>query len=106
MEEESGSGGLPLRSYDDVVEFTVYLKPESGEEKLALEGGEIVFYTREPPVAGRPIAALRRIILSGLGIHSKNLEIVDRGSSAVVRIREASVEYVEERLRKLIVHEG
>ncbi|MEB2837217.1 MAG: DUF167 domain-containing protein [Desulfurococcales archaeon] len=54
----------------------VYVKPESPEEKLVLEGGELVFYTSEPPVQGRANAALVRFLSKALRVSRADVEIV------------------------------
>lgn len=63
----------------------VYVKPESPEEKLVLEGGELVFYTTEPPVQGRANAALVRFLSRALGVSRVDVEIV-RGLRDRVKI--------------------
>jgi uncharacterized protein YggU (UPF0235/DUF167 family) len=58
------------------VRFRVYVKPESPEDKLVLEGGDLVFYTSEPPVRGRANAALVRYLARLLGVSRVDVEIV------------------------------
>ena len=43
---EEAHGGVKLRGY---------VKPRSRETRLALEEGELVFYTEEEPVKGRAV---------------------------------------------------
>ena len=86
------------------VEFKVLVKAEAVEEKLVLEGGELVFYTREQNVSQRPLAALRRMLLGVLRVHHKSLELERgrRGESIIVRVRGLSPEEVVERLMKAL----
>jgi uncharacterized protein (TIGR00251 family) len=85
----------------------VYVKPESSEEKLVLEGDELVFYTREPPVRGRANAALIRYLSRALGVSRVDVEIV-RGLSErtkIVRIEGLTPGEVASRLAR-VVEEG
>ncbi len=64
---EEGRGG---------VLFQLYVKTGMDREALVLEGGELVFYTREIPEKGRANASLIRFLSRGLKIPSSRIEIV------------------------------
>ena len=69
------------------VDIIIYVKPEQQEAKLALEGDELVFYSTEPDVAGRPNAELVRYLASLLGIPTSRVEIVYGVRSGTKRVR-------------------
>lgn len=85
----------------------VYVKPESSEEKLVLEGGDLVFYTREPPVRGRANAALARFLSRALGVSRVDVEIAGglSGRAKIVRIKGLTPGEVASRLAR-VVEEG
>ncbi|MET1160651.1 MAG: DUF167 domain-containing protein [Thermoprotei archaeon] len=60
----------------DGVVVTIYVKPESSEEKLVIEGDELVFYTVEPMEKGRANAALIRYFARNLRLPITKLEII------------------------------
>jgi len=85
----------------------IYVRPESSGEKLVLEGGELVFYTREPPVRGRANAALIRYLSRALGVSRVDVEIV-RGLSertTIVRVEGLSPGEVASRLARVVEEE-
>ncbi len=89
-----------VHAMERYVEFKVLVKAEAVEEKLVLEAGELVFYTREPNVSQRPLAALRRMLLGVLRVHHKDIELERsrRGESIIVRVRGLGPEEVVKRL--------
>lgn len=93
-----------LQAIEGYVEFKVYVKAEAVEEKLVIEGGELVFYTKEPLASQRPLAALRRRLLEALKVHHKDLELmwIRRGESIVVRVRGLEPGKVAERLLEAV----
>ncbi len=50
------------------IDLIIYVKPRSRETKLVVEGGELVFYTTEPPVGGRANASLVKYLSRRLGV--------------------------------------
>jgi uncharacterized protein (TIGR00251 family) len=84
------------------VDLRVYVRPESREERLVLEEGELVFHTVEPPVKGRANAALVKYLSRVLRIPSSRIEIVHgaRSRSKVVRIHGLSADKVVEALSR------
>ncbi len=94
---------------DGYVDLVVYVKPDQPESKLVLEGGELVYYSSEPPVQGRANADLVRFFARLLGIPTSRIEIVYgvRDRTKRVRIYEVSKEEVVEALASSIeVREG
>ena len=85
---------------DGFVDVIVYVKPEQRESRLAIEGDELIFYSVEPDVGGRPNADLTRYIASLLNIPTSRVEIVygARGGTKRVRIYEVDKETVIEAL--------
>ncbi len=86
------------------VKLRIYVKPESPKEELKLEYGELVFYTPEPPIAGRANASLKRFLSRIFRIPSGRIEITYglRDKVKTVVIRDADKEYVVESLKKAI----
>ncbi len=58
------------------VIIQIYVKPGSNREELVLEGGELVFYTTEPPEKGRANAALIKYLSKRLRIPVSKIDIV------------------------------
>ena len=92
---EEVEGGIKLR---------IYVKTESSKEELRLEYGEIVFYTPEPPIAGRANASLKRFLSKIFNVPSGKVEITYglRGKVKTVIIRDVSKEHAIESLKKVI----
>ncbi len=86
------------------VDLVVYVKPEQRETKLVLEGGELVFYTEEPPLEGRANADLIRFLARALGVPTSRVEIVYgvRDRTKRVRIYEVTGEEVVEALSRVV----
>ena len=87
------------------VSFIVYPKPESRETKLALEGGELVFYTHEHDITGRLIASLKGFICRLLEVNSANVAVESAGSGLRVRVKGVSVDYVLAKLEEAVMDE-
>jgi len=92
---EEIEGGIKLR---------IYVKTESPREELKLEYGELVFYTPEPPIAGRANASLKRFLSRIFRIPSGRIEIAHglRDKVKTVVIRDVDREHVIESLKKAI----
>jgi len=92
---EEARGGCRLR---------VYVKPESPSERLVLEGGDLVFYTPEPPVGGRANAALVRFLARALGVGRVDVEIVRglRSRVKIVRVQGLDPREAAERLARAV----
>ncbi len=97
-----------VREGPNYVELQVYVKPESNETKLVLEGGELVFYTEEPPVAGRANASLIKYLAKALKIPAQRIEIVRgvRDRTKTVRIYEVAKDRALEALKKILGEAG
>ena len=93
-----------LEEIDGKVRLTVYVKPEAQRTALTLEGDELVFYTREPPIEGRANADLVRFLASVLGVSGKQIEIIHgwRSRVKVVEIRGLDAETVSSRLAEAV----
>ncbi len=76
----------------DFVDLRIVVKPASPEEKLSIEGDELVFETQEPPIQGRANAALLRTIARILRIPTSNIEIRYGARSRVKTLRIYSVD--------------
>ncbi len=64
-----------VRLEDSTLAFEVVLKTEAPGERLLLVEGELVFETVEPPVRGRPEAALKRFLARALKVNPGMVEI-------------------------------
>ena len=82
------------------VDLIVYVKPDQPESKLVLEGGELVYYSSEPPVQGRANADLIRFLARLLRVPTSRVEIVYgvRDRTKRVRIYEVDKDTVVEAL--------
>ncbi|WFO75380.1 DUF167 domain-containing protein [Desulfurococcaceae archaeon MEX13E-LK6-19] len=58
------------------IVIQVFVKPESSKEELRVEGGELVYYTTEPPLQGRANAALIKFFAKTLGLPITKIDIV------------------------------
>ncbi len=78
-----------LEEARDGVRLRVYVKPESPEERLVLEGGDLVYYTPEPPVRGRANASLVRFLARALRVSRVDVEIVRglRERTKIIHVR-------------------
>lgn len=87
----------------DGICITIYVKPESREDKLIIEDGELVFYTTEPPVRGRANAALTRKLSKLFNTSSSKIQIVYgyRSRTKKVFIKGISIEEAEKILESL-----
>ncbi len=72
---------------ENYVDITVYVKPESSETRLTVEGGELVFYTREPAEKGRANASLIHFLSRVLGLPISRIDIVHGVRDRVKRVR-------------------
>ncbi len=68
--------GRALNESKKGVIIQIYVKPSSDREELVLEGGELVFYTTEPPEKGRANAALIKYLSKRLRIPVSKIDIV------------------------------
>ncbi len=75
MSELDVLGRILTESKKGVI-IQIYVKPGSNREELVLEGGELVFYTTEPPEKGRANAALIKYLSKRLGIPVSKIDIV------------------------------
>ncbi|NPA04825.1 MAG: DUF167 domain-containing protein [Crenarchaeota archaeon] len=82
------------------TDIEIYVKPESPETKLVVEGDDLVLYVDEPPLEGRANAALVRYLTRILGIPRQRIRIVHglRSRLKVVRIEDMSYDQVYEKL--------
>ncbi len=80
------------------VIIQIYVKPESNKEELVLEGGELVFYTTEPPEKGRANAALIRYLSKRLGIPVSKIDIISgqRDRLKMILIRDVKFDDIVE----------
>jgi len=80
------------------------VKPREQEEKITIEEGELVFYTREPPIAGRANASLLNFLSRKLRIPRSKIEIVHgkRDRSKTVRIYDARIEDIVKRIEEAV----
>lgn len=78
-----------VRLDDSTLAFEVTIKPEAGRDRLLLVEGELVFETVEPPVRGRPEAALKRLVAAALRVNPGLVEVeAPRGvERRLVRVR-------------------
>ncbi len=85
-------------------EITVYVKPNSDREELVVEGGELVFYTTEPPVQGRANASLIRYLSRNTRIPSSRIEIVYgwRSRTKKILFKDIKPETLAEKLVEII----
>ncbi len=92
--EETGKG----------PEITIYVKPNSDREELVIEGGELVFYTTEPPVQGRANASLIRYLSRNTKIPSSRIEIVYGWRSRTKKIifKDVRTEVLAEKLAGIV----
>jgi len=58
------------------VLLRVAVRPESSEDRIEIENGELVVYVSEPPIHGRANAALKRVLSRKLGVRTGEIEIV------------------------------
>jgi len=82
------------------VRIRFYVKPNSNRTALVVEEDELVFYTDEPPVAGRANASLIRFIARSLGISTSKIRIVrgQRDRLKVVEVEDVNPDFVVEKL--------
>lgn len=78
------------------VAIHLHVKPSAKKTLLSLEYGELVFYTREPPVGGKANASLIKYLSKLLGVPQSRIEIVRGGKSRdkVVLVKGVSREEV------------
>ncbi len=78
------------------VRIRVFVKPGSNETKLVAEEDELVFYTEEPPVAGRANASLIRFIARAIRISPSKITIVRglRDRLKIVEIQDVDLEEI------------
>ena len=69
------------------VDILIYVKPDQPQSKLVLEGDELVYYSEEPPVAGRANADLTRFLARLLNVPTSRVEIVYGARSNTKRVR-------------------
>lgn len=92
---------------EDVIEetsegllITIHVKPSSKKTLLTHEYGELVFYTREPPVKGKANRSLIKYLAKTLGAPQSAILIVrgEKSRDKVVLVRGLSKEEVVRRL--------
>lgn len=90
----------------DGIYLILYVKPKSKENKLVIEGDELVFYTKEPAIKGRANTALIKKLSKLFSINSSNIKIIYGHKSKTKRIfiRGVKFEHVLEIIRKLSSH--
>ncbi|HDI31462.1 MAG TPA: DUF167 domain-containing protein [Thermofilum sp.] len=95
---------MKIENVKNGVKLEVVVKPESTEEKLALEGGDLVFYTKEPPLHGRANASLIKFFSRVLNISSSKIDIIHgyRKRNKVLLVREMNKEEVENIIKRVI----
>ncbi len=82
----------------------IHVKPSSKKTELAYEYGELVFYTKEPPVKGRANNSLIKYLAKRLGFPQSSISIV-RGAKSrdkVVLIRGASRDDIIRKIKNII----
>jgi len=72
---------------DGYVDIQLYVKPEAGFTGLRMEGGELVFYTDEPPLEGRANASLVRFFSRLFRLQPAKIDIVYGHRSRTKRVR-------------------
>ncbi len=89
-----------LHEGDGFVDIEVYVKPESPETKLVVEGDDLVLYVDEPPIEGRANAALIRYLTRTLKIPRQKTRIIRglRSRLKVVRVEDATYQEIYEKL--------
>jgi len=96
-----------VRVEDSLLVFEVAVRPEaSTRDRLLLEEGELVFETPEPPLRGRPEAALKRFLVNALNVNPGLVEVEAPPGAGrrIVRVRLEGVdeEAVLERLASAV----
>ena len=90
-----------IEQFDNKIRIKIYVKPASTTEKLILEGEELVFYTKEPPIQGRANASLIKFFSKKLKISSSKIRII-YGYRKKLKILEITSEKTEELINKVI----
>ncbi len=82
----------------------VFVRTRSSKEGFEVDEEGLVFYTSEPPIAGRANAALIKALSRALGVPASRIEIVYglRDKSKVVEIKEKDVDALAERLSRAL----
>jgi len=83
------------------VDIEVYVKLESGETKLVVEGDDLVFYTDEPPLQGRANASLIRYLSRVLHLSPSKIDVVYGVRERLKRVRIYDVDF-EQVVEKLV----
>lgn len=86
------------------VIIKIHVKPSSKKTELVYEYGELVFYTKEPPVKGRANNSLIKYLAKRLGFPQSSISIV-RGAKSrdkVVLIRGASRDDIIRKIKDII----
>ncbi|HIC98682.1 MAG TPA: DUF167 domain-containing protein [Pyrodictiaceae archaeon] len=83
------------------VDIEIYVKPESSETKLVVEGGDLIFYTDEPLLQGRANASLIRYLSRVLRLSPSKIDIVYGVRERLKRVRVYDVDY-EQIVEKLV----
>ena len=83
------------------VDIEVYVKLESGEAKLVVEGDDLVFYTDEPPLQGRANASLIRYLSRVLHLSPSKIDVVYGVRERLKRVRIYDVDF-EQVVEKLV----
>ncbi|RLG83480.1 MAG: DUF167 domain-containing protein [Thermoprotei archaeon] len=86
----------------DGVILSIHVKPDSDKEELRIEGGDLVFHTREPPIHGRANASLIRFLARTLGVPISKIDIIYglRGRFKRIKITDTTVDTIVKVLLK------
>ncbi len=93
-----------LSEGEGFVDLIIYVKPQSNRTELAVEAGDLVFYTKEPAEKGRANASLIHYLSRILGVPISRIEIVRgvRDRLKRVRIRDVKIEEVLNKIAKAL----
>jgi len=90
-----------VREGEGFVDIEVYVKFESSETKLVVEGDDLVFYTDEPPLQGRANASLIQYLSKVLRLPPSKIDIVYGVREKLKRVRIYDVDF-EQVVEKLV----
>lgn len=104
LPEERDDIGRAISEDSNGVIIKIHVKPSSKKTELAYEYGELIFYTKEPPIKGRANNSLIKYLAKRLGFSQSSISIV-RGAKSrdkVVLIRGASRDDIIRKIKDII----
>lgn len=92
----------PIKIGNKFVDLSIFVKPNSRQTSIILEGDELIFLTEAPPFQGRANASLIKYLSKLLEIPQSNIEIVhgEKERMKIVRIYRDSPEKAAEIILK------